>query len=175
MKFCPNCNTEAEDNAAFCNVCGASFNNTNFNSSNYNNTDFNNFDPNASANPMYTQPFPMAPDYDHTAEFDANDIAENKIYAMLVYLSGLIGIVIALLAKKDSEYVMFHVKQSVKIMVVNALLSLASVVLAVTFIVPIAASIAITVLTVVKIICFFDVCKGKAKEPAIIRSISFFK
>lgn len=159
MKFCPNCNTAAEDNATFCNVCGASFNSSaNFNSA---------------ANSVYTQP--VYDCYDHTAEFDANDIAENKIYAMLVYLLGAIGIVIALLAKKDSAYVAFHIKQAIKIIIVNSLLGLACVVFAITFIVPIAASIAIAVLTVIQIICFFDVCKGNAKEPLIIRNLNFLR
>ena len=44
-----------------------------------------------------------------------------------------------------------------------------------TIIVPIAAGIAYIVLAVVKIICFFQICSGKAKEPAIIRSFGFLK
>lgn len=178
MKFCPNCNTAAEDNATFCPVCGATFGNSDFSNASFNNASFNNANFNGNPvnqPPVFTQPVPMVADYDHTAEFDAEDIAENKIYAMLVYLSGLLGIIIALLAKKESAYVQFHVKQALKLMVANTLLAIASAVLAITFLVPIAASIAITVLTVVKIICFFDVCKGNAKEPAIIRNIKFFK
>ena len=50
--------------------------------------------------PNYT---PYDP-YDHTSEFTAKDISDNKVIAMLVYLMGTIGIIVALLASKDSPY-----------------------------------------------------------------------
>ena len=55
----------------------------------------------------------------------------------------------------------------------TVLLAIAAALLAWTFLVPIAAGIAMVVLMVIKIICFFQVCKGKAKEPAIVRSLGF--
>jgi len=113
--------------------------------------------------------------YDHTAEFDPKDVSENKVIAMLLYLLGAVGIVIALLAANSSKYVSFHLRQALKFLVAETLLSLATILLAFTFIVPIAAGVMITVLSVIKIICFFQICKGKAKEPAIIRSLSFLK
>ena len=41
--------------------------------------------------------------------------------------------------------------------------------------VSITSCILIVVLTVIELICFFQVCSGKAKEPAIIRSLNFLK
>lgn len=157
MKFCPNCNTAADDNATFCTACGATFNAM----------------PN-NGGVVYTQQ-PIFDSSDHTAEFDANDVAENKLYAMLGYLFGFLGIAVALLAKRDSAYVEFHIKQALKICIINGLLVLAAGVLVWTFIVPFAAIIGVTVLEVISVICFFDVCKGKAKEPAIVRNLSFLK
>ncbi len=157
MKFCPNCNTAADDNATFCTTCGASFNAVPDN-----------------AGAVYTQQ-PIFDSADHTSEFDANDVQENKLFAMLGYLFGFIGIAVALLAKRESAYVDFHIKQALKICILNGLLALAAGVLVWTFIVPFAVIIATTVLEVISVICFFDVCKGKAKEPAIVCKISFLK
>ncbi len=151
MKFCPNCGTQMEDNAAFCPKCGAQ--------------------PNAAPNMTYA---PVDP-YDHTAEFDPQDISDNKVYAMLVYLMGTIGIIIALLAAQNSRFVAFHVRQALKIVAVNLLMVIAAAVLFWTIIVPIAAGVMAVVFWVIKIICFFQICSGKAKEPAIIRSLGFMK
>ena len=151
MKFCPNCGTQMEDNAAFCPQCGAQ--------------------PNAAPNTTYA---PVDP-YDHTAEFDPQDISDHKAYAMLVYLMGTIGIIIALLAAQNSRFVAFHVRQALKIVAVNLLMMIATAVLFWTLIVPIAAGVMAVVLWVIKIICFFQICSGKAKEPAIIRSLGFMK
>ena len=127
--------------------------------------------------PPYQQPYaqPAYDPYDHTAEFDPQDISDNKVIAMLVYLMGAIGVLIALLASQSSPYVMFHVRQSLKIIVVSTLLSIIMVVLIWTVLVPIACGIAFVVLFVVNIICFFQVCSGKAKEPAVIRSLNFLR
>ena len=67
--------------------------------------------------PNYT---PYDP-YDHTSEFTAKDISDNKVIAMLVYLMGTVGIIIALLASKDSPYLSFHVRQALKFTVLEVL------------------------------------------------------
>ena len=151
MKNCPRCNMTFEDNTAFCSNCGFSF----------------------TGQP--TMAAPVVDPYDHTAEFDPRDISENKVLAMLPYLMGWIGIIIALLAINNSDYVAFHVKQALKFTVVNTLLAFCAVFLFWTIIVPIAAGILALVLSVIQLICFFQVCAGKAKEPAIIKNISFLR
>ena len=192
MKTCPNCQQQMDDNLAFCMNCGtqlpagqpvpapqpvptpppvapvapppaAQFNNQ----VPPQNGPYGNIQPG--------QPAPVFDPYDHTAEFTAKDISDNKVISMLVYLMGAIGIVIALLAANSSPYAAFHVRQALKFTVVNILLSIAAAVLCWTFIVPIAAGIAALVLLVIKIICFFQICKGKALEPYIIRSLTFLK
>ena len=70
MKFCPNCGTQLEEGAASCPSCGAVFA--------------------APAPAVYVDPA------DHTAEFDPADISQNKVFAMLPYVMGIIGVVIAL-------------------------------------------------------------------------------
>ena len=112
---------------------------------------------------------------DHTAEFTPQDISNHKVFAMLPYLLGTIGIIIALLAAKDSDYIMFHVREALKLTVCAVLVGIISAVLCWTVIVPIAGGVCAIIILVVKIICFFQVCSGKAKEAAIISSFGFLR
>lgn len=148
MKVCMNCHLTYDDAAQVCAQCG---------------------DPLIAIAP---QPADLT---DHTAEFDAADISENKVLAMVPYLMGWIGILITLLASGSSPYASFHVKQALKIQVCIALLGILSTVLAITIIVPIAAAVCILILGIVNIICFFQVCAGKAKEAAIVNKLGFLK
>lgn len=164
MKYCPNCHNQLKDDAVFCPHCGT-------NTAGAPQPPQNGYQP----MPNYGRPAPMYDPYDHTAEFDPQDISDNKVICMLVYLMGVVGIFIALLASSTSKYAAFHVRQALKFTVVNTLVMFVSALLCWTFIVPIAAAIFICVLSVIKIICFFQICSGKAKEPAIIRSLGFLR
>lgn len=64
---------------------------------------------------------PYVAPYDHTDEFDGKDISDNKVIAMCIYLLGTVGLFIALLCQK-SEYVTFHIRQSLKLTVVHTLI-----------------------------------------------------
>ena len=149
--FCPGCGAQVEDGTVFCPQCGNNLSN-----------------PGAPA-------APILPPYDHTMEFEAKDVSDNKVYAMLVYLMGIIGVIIALLAGKDSPYAQFHIREGIKLTVVNILLAICAAVLCWTFIVPIAAGIAMVIVFVLRVIAFFQICNGKAVEPAIIRNFGFLK
>ncbi len=94
---------------------------------------------------------------------------------MLAYIMGTIGIIIALLAGTKSAYTAFHVRQALKFVVVNIIFAVLALVFCWTVIVPIACGVMYLVLFVIKIICFFQICGGKAKEPAIIRDLGFLK
>ena len=148
MKICPRCGMQLDDAVAFCPGCGTSFG--------------------VPAAPAYDP-------YDHTAEYDPQDISDNKVYCMLIYLMGTIGIIIALLAANDSPYTRFHVRQCVKITVCELLLGFIAAILCWTFIVPIAAAICMGILFVVQIICFIRICKGQAKEAPIVCKLGFLK
>lgn len=179
MKICPNCNAQLNDSAMFCINCGTQFANQQQSNSQQQNPQFAQQQP---YNQQQGYQMPSQPNYvsqydsyDHTAEFDPKDISDNKVISMLVYLMGAIGIVIALLASNTSKYVSFHVRQALKFTVVEILSSIIAIVLCWTIIVPIAYGVLILVLTVIKFICFFQICSGKAKEPAIIRNLKFLK
>lgn len=115
------------------------------------------------------------PGYDHTDEFEAEDISANKVTAMAAYLLGPLGVIIALLAGQDSPYADFHMRQGLKFVVVEALLTIISVLLCWTLIIPAVAAIIAVILGVIKIIAVISVCRGRAVEPAIIRSLGFLK
>ena len=124
MKVCMNCHLTYDDAAQVCAQCG---------------------------NPLVAVAPQQVDLFDHTADFDAADISDNKVFAMLPYLMSWIGIIITLLAGSASPYASFHVRQALKIQICTALLG------------------------IVNIICFFHVCAGKAKEPAIVRNLGFLK
>ncbi len=130
------------------------------------------------AAPVQQQYYPaqaVTPAWDHTAEFDAKDISDNKVFALLGYLFSLAGVLFIYLGAKDSPYAMFHAKNAVTIAVVSGIVGLAASVLSWTCIVPIAAAVCVIIIAVVDIICIFQVFGGKAKEPAIIRGLNFLK
>lgn len=204
MKTCPTCGASMDDATMFCTQCGTSMQSASapegpafgqdqqsadqaqsaqgaqgFSSQNYSQPNYSqqNYGPQGSG-PMpgaYPPPAPVYDPYDHTAEFSPKDISDNKVIAILVYLMGTIGIIIALLASKESPYVAFHLRQGLKFLVVETLCVIVMAILAFTIIVPIAGGIFLVVLWVIKIICFFQICTGKAKEPVIIRSLGFLK
>lgn len=169
MKQCPNCRNDVIDEATFCPVCGTALNFT----PGYD-PDFHPHAPEIpSPMPVYVPPVPVKDPHDHTEEFIAEDIAENKLVCMLVYLLDVVGIIIALLASGASEYTHFHIRQAMKFTILEILLSIASAVLCWTFIVPFLGMAAMVTLFVLKAICFVQVCNGKAKDAAIIRSFGF--
>ncbi|MCR5735744.1 MAG: zinc-ribbon domain-containing protein [Lachnospiraceae bacterium] len=157
MKTCPNCHTEVDDSNVFCPVCGTNID-----------------------NPAQTALVSYKPDWDHTAEFDAKDISDNKVVAMLMYLTGLTGAllyfaILWLIGKSKSEYLAFHVKENFKLSLVETLVALISIILCWTIIIPIAGLICEIILLVVRVICFVQCAKNESKEAAIIRGFKFLK
>ncbi len=163
MKTCTNCHAQLPDDAAFCTQCGCQFGDAQPTQGNVQNPQ------------QQYAPAPAYDPYDHTSEFDAKDISDNKVFALACYLLDFVGVIIALLASKSSNYTMFHIRQSLKISVVEILVLICTAALCWTIIVPIAAAAAFIFLLVVRVICFFQICGGKAKEPVLIRKLGFLK
>ncbi|MCQ4022969.1 MULTISPECIES: zinc-ribbon domain-containing protein [unclassified Ruminococcus] len=173
---CPKCGNQLADGSTFCTNCGTQLGAA---------SPFAQQQVNQQANAPYQNQYqnqngyagyaPAYDPYDHTADYDVKDISENKVIAMLPYLLGIVGIIIAMLGANESPYVKFHVRQALKFTVIDALLTIVGIVLIWTIIVPIACAVMSIVFLVIKIICFVQICGGKAKEPVIIRSLPFFK
>ena len=83
--------------------------------------------------------------------------------------------IIALLGSNSSPYAGFHVRQALKFTVLDILLGIIAAVFFWTFLIPIACGICYVILFVVRIISFFSICQGKAKEPVIVRSFGFLR
>ena len=160
MAFCEKCGAQIPENGTFCAACGAPVA--------------------AQAQPTRTpeQPTaqPQAPEQQpQPPVYPQQPVYQNKVIAMAAYILGTVGIIIALLAAPQSKYAAFHSRQALKLDIVSTLLLIVSAVLAFTFIVPIAGAVCIAILFVVRIICFFQVCSGKAKDAAIIGKLPFLK
>ena len=178
--ICRKCNAQNDDDASVCTNCGESLiyqqqpsNQQYGEQQQYTNPQY--------GAPQYGgQPYggqqPYYKDiYDHTSEFEPSDISSNKVFAMLPYLMGWIGIIVALLASHESKYVGFHIRQALKLSITNTLLILISLVLCWTIIVPIVGAVCVVIIEVIQIIGFFSVCCGNAKELPIVRSLGFLK
>lgn len=144
MAFCSNCGAELPAGATSCPNCKAVF-------ATVDTTDL----------------------YDHTAEFDAEDIADNKTFALCIYAFDFLGIILGALIAKESKYLKFHLHQALKIELVAVLATIAAAVLCWTIIVPVAAAIFCIILFVLKVIAFVQICKGEAKEPWLVRAFKF--
>lgn len=121
----------------------------------------------------------------YTFEFEERDISENKVMAMIAYIGGLLGIIIALIGGKDSRYVSFHVKQALKLNICLMLIMTLIVPCSILVNIPVLGIISslvvmilVTLLIVVmilNIVAFFQVCEGKAKEPFFVGGLNIFK
>lgn len=152
MAFCEKCGAQIPENGTFCAACGAPV----AAQAQPQAPEQQPQPPVYPQQPVYQQPvYPQQPAYDpadHTAEFDPEDVSQNKVIAMAAYILGTVGIIIALLAAPQSKYAAFHSRQALKLDIVSTLLLIVSAVLAFTFIVPIAGAVCIAILFVVRII-----------------------
>lgn len=164
MRYCTNCGRKFEDTAEFCPECGLRVAVMQGEQSQ-----------GQGAGYTYTAPGEKKDAYDHTLQFSLQDVSDNKACAMLVYLAGIFGTIVACLYNKDSAYLGFHIRQGIKLIVVEMLVTLVAALLAWTIIVPCAAAVAYVVLVVLRIIAFFRVCSGKAVEVEIIRAFDFLR
>lgn len=103
---------------------------------------------------------------------------------MAAYLLGPIGIIIALLAARDSAYTAFHVRQALKITVCSIVLEIIAAVLALFGMIPLVGIIFKLVLVIIcaiwlgvlvlRLAAIAQVCDGEAREPAIIGKMNCF-
>lgn len=183
MKMCPNCRNQITDEAVYCPICGNGIGTApQFTAQQ---TPPPPADYSAAYQPqppVFTPPVPYVDPFDHTDKFDAADISENKVLAMFCYLLGPLGILMAQLAAGKSKYAAFHIKQAMLLTVAEilGLLALAAGayllwILRMRVFMVFVVVIALIGLVALHLICFFQVCKGKAKEAYIVRNLKFLK
>ena len=193
MKICANCGTQVPDDAVFCNNCGSALTESAPSQAGAEASQQaptpapapgpavppQGFQPQQGYQPQPgMQPQPGYQQYqkydpsDHTAEFDAKDIADNKLFAALPYFfSCLVGILAGIYVK-DSEFIKFHTKVNIQYDIASILALLVCVIPFIGWIVGIVLEL---VILVCKIISIVNVLQGKAKDAPIVGSIGFLK
>ncbi len=202
MKICANCGAQLPDDAAFCNNCGSALTDGNTGSTapetpavpltpvtpvsdqvvtpeqqamsqpNLQQNYQQQFGQAPYQQPQYQQPYMTYDPNDHTSEFDPQDIADNKLFAVIPYLfSSFMGIVVGIYLK-ESAFMKFHIKNAIRF---DIALILSLLLMIIPFLGWIAAAICGLVLSVIKIIAIVWVFQGKAKDLPVISSIAFLK
>ena len=175
MKICPVCKQTFGDDDMFCGDCGVKL------------VEAQAQQPQpVYQQPQYYQPKPR-PNYDHTAEFTRDDMKKNKVLAIFAYLFGIFGIIVAALIDKGSEYVGFHLKQKMKMIllsmfaiiaggIVAGILVAAGIVLDAGFFAVLGGIIMAAILITAKVIDIIVIIKtlcGKSTEAPIYRVVKF--
>lgn len=168
MAFCSKCGAQLSDGEKFCSSCGAPIGDT------------------AKENANTTQP--VQTDFsqkiaglnntaDTTAEYDAQDIRNNKAMAILAYLSWLV--LIPLFAAKESKFARFHCNQGVVLAVAEIIavivLSILDGLPLIGWIFSIAGSLLGLVCFIFAVLGIINAANGKAKELPIIGKFKILK
>lgn len=109
--------------------------------------------------------------WDKTDLFSEEEVKKYRLTAVLIYLLGIFGIILALVTDKESDYLKFHVNEGLKIAVVTAALALISVLLSFTFIVPVLSGMGLIICTVINLISAYKTLNGKSENAVIIRNL----
>lgn len=110
--------------------------------------------------------------WDKTDLFPKDEAQEYRLTAVLIYLLGIFGIILALCTDKSSRYLKFHIDEEIKITVVTAGLTLISVLLSFTFIVPVLSAAGIVLCSAINLICAYKTLKGRSENAVIIRNLT---
>lgn len=169
MAFCYKCGSEVEENVKFCSKCGADLENPQGTPASDAATNFNDVVNN------------ITKTEDTTAEFNAEDIKNNKILALFSYIGILF--LIPMLAAKDSKFARFHVNQGIVLFLFDAIWAVTDLILSlilgkivfVSFIYGILSSVVSLAFLALAILGIVNACTGKAKKLPIIGIITFIK
>jgi len=114
---------------------------------------------------------------DSTSEFDPNDIQQNKVMAILAYLSWLV--LIPLFAAKESKFARYHCNQGIMLAIAEIIVWVISGILS---IIPYVGWIFIVLNSLISLVCFvfavtgiINAANGKAKELPFIGKFNILK
>lgn len=153
MAFCNKCGQQIDDNVQTCPNCGAP-NGAAGNAQNF----VNNFTNTA----------------DSTAQFDPQDIQNNKVMALLAYLGFLF--LIPLLAAPNSRFARFHANQGIVLFIFGAI---ASIIAGATCLIPFVGWIIGGILGIFELVLMIlgivNAVNGQAKQLPLIGGITILK
>lgn len=154
MAFCKNCGAQLEDGAKFCPSCGKST-----------------IEETPKTEGSFTDKVAgLNNTPDTTAQYDAKDIEDNKVMALLAYIGFLF--LVPLLAAKESKFAKFHTNQGIVLFIAELILSIVAIIPILGWIVSAVGGIILFVLTILGIV---NAIQGKAKELPIIGKFKILK
>ena len=156
MKKCPMCGNNLDDSAKFCSVCGAKLENSRESSAAQ--TKFEEF----------VNDFTNTADT--SAEYTAEDVANNRVMAILAYLSLLF--LVPLLSAKESPFARYHTNQGIIVFIIHAVGVMLTQIPEVGWVVGAVISLFTTVLTIIGILNAYN---GKAKELPLVGKFRIIK
>lgn len=114
---------------------------------------------------------------DTTAEFDAQDIEQNKVFAILAYISWLV--LVPMFAAKDSKFAKFHANQGLVLAIAEIACWIA---LGILRRLPLIGWIFGLVESLFSLVCFIfavigivNAANGRAKELPVVGKFKIFK
>lgn len=172
MAICKNCGKEIDENVKFCPECGVQTGDgtdtnqeTKQKNSEQKNSDFSSKFAEINNTP------------DTTADYDAQDIENNKVMGILAYLSWLV--LIPLLAAKNSAFARFHCNQGIVLAIAEIAITVVCNILG---LIPIIGWLFIVIESIVGLACFIlsvigiiNAANGKAKELPFIGKFKILK
>lgn len=112
---------------------------------------------------------------DTTAEYDPEDIKNNKFQAILAFVFSLIYYLYILIVNKEpSKFVRFHLNQGLVLWLINIIVNVANRIFTI-FIFRIILWVVSFALFVIAIIGIINICNGKAKELPVVGGIKLLK
>lgn len=174
MALCKNCGAQIEDNVKFCPQCGATAENIGVQQTQPQQNE-------AAQNNFSAKFASLNNTADTTAEFDANDVTQNKAMAILAYLGPLV--LIPIFAAKGSKFARYHSNQGLLLLIACTAWSIVYsiinwIILAISwrlyFISSIIGIFSI-VFIVLAVIGIVNAANGKAKELPVIGKYKILK
>jgi len=159
MAFCSKCGAQIADDAKVCPSCGAQTETA------------------SAGEDLGAKVAALNNTADTTAEFDPQDIQNNKVMGILAYLSWLV--LIPIFAAKDSKFARFHVNQGLVLAIAELILGVISAILSGIPVIGVIISIVCWLgnigCFVLAILGIINAANGKAKELPLIGSFRILK
>ena len=153
MQYCKKCGAQLEDDAKVCTACGAPVEEP------------------AKANDLGNKVAALNNTADHTGEYDAQDIEQNKLMGILAYLGILV--LIPIFAAKESKFARFHANQGLILLICGVIVGvLGCIPIIGTFIIGPIGGLIVFILMIIGII---NVANGRAKELPVIGKYTILK
>ena len=181
MTFCEKCGTKMDEGVKFCPGCGAAAEAPAAEQAKPQQEAPQQAQPAANANDFSAKVAALNDTADTTAEFDANDIAQNKVFGILAYFGPLC--LIPMFAAKDSKFARFHANQGLVLLIACVAWSIVSsivnsIILAISwrlyFITSIISLLSI-VFAILAVIGIVNAANGRAKELPVIGKFKILK